>query len=213
MELVVGRESRVVEARPDREFFSSESLIEKDSHFFERYDQVIFSSFSKSCLEKQKVLRDLAERLSQHWTRDVVFLSSDHVFNGNRGMYTVDDQVSPNTLYGKYKVELESILKKFTIIRFTTTGPSFTNRALLDEMIANKSVRTLYPAQYFSPVETTKVNQLISLPNRKPGIYHLAGPRVSKSEYVLQRTDNRDFDIDSSKVSDHSLREGFKCGG
>ena len=211
MQLVVGRSSRVVSRSNSRIFMQSNSLIQKEVSWINNFDRIILASYARENDEHQKLLIDLAKYLVNSANTQIVFLSSDHAFDGTRGRYSVHDTPNPDSEYGLCKVELENIFRKHTVVRFTTTGPSQNEKPLMDEMTRNRQIKTAYENHYFSPVSTIKVNEFLNKSVIQKGTYHIAGLRKSKAEYLRQAGVNTSTlpYIDVS-AKDHSLLSGFK---
>ena len=211
MQLVIGRKSRIVSRTKTRFFVASNELIHKNKDWINNFDKIIFISYAREKGDTQELLVDLAKYLVRTVNKRIVFLSSDHVFNGKRGYYSVCDIAEPNTDYGLCKVELENIFFEHTVLRFTTTGPSQSDRPLMYEMALNNQIQTVYERHYFSPVSTAEINFFLNGAHIKSGIYHLVGDRLSKAAYLRQ------IGVNTSSIlkfdytfKDHSLLAGFK---
>ncbi len=208
--LVIARRSRVLNQNYD--YVSSSQVLKLSSIYLLSFDQIIFASYTRSRQSKHEKLLEIATWLASTWKRRLIFLSSDHVFSGDRGSYSVFDHPDPRCSYGKAKVELESILANFCILRFCTYGPSQTKKELLLEMIKSRTSLVLNPNQYFSPVSTVEVNKFCNQKGPLPKLAHLSGPRVSKANFILSHTKN----LKNHKMSynfsrsDHSLLNGLK---
>jgi dTDP-4-dehydrorhamnose reductase len=150
----------------------------------------------------------------------LLFLSSDHVFSGAGGSYSVYDALDPISVYGKVKAAQEEIFHKSVIIRFTVLGPSFSARPLITEIAASGKNIIAYPNQYFSPVSTWSINYMLQKHVQcqlKPGVHHLASNRASKASifeklltiYGVPLSMTKDF----GQISDHSLipSENLEC--
>lgn len=211
MQLVVGGSSRVITQSNNRTFLASNLLIKKNAEWINRHARIIFASYSRAMNENQQLLVELAKYLVGSVNTQIVFLSSDHAFNGAKGRYSVYEKPDPDTEYGLCKVELEKIFQKHTVVRFTTTGPSQNEKPLMDEMARSRQINTVYENHYFSPISTIKINHFLSQPKISQGIYHIAGDRLSKAAYLRQ------IGINTSSIpnkditfKDHSLLSGFK---
>ena len=112
--------------------------------------------------------------------------------------------------FEKDQDELEKILSRFCILRFTTHGPSQSGKPLLSEIVKRKKNITLFPNQYFSPVDTARINEFCQKEGKLPKIVHLSGPRISKADFIISIIENSSsykFDYDYTKL-DHSLVDG-----
>ena len=207
--LVIGRESRVLDKNYD--FISSSKVLNLTSDDLLKFEQIIFASYTRCLQSKHTKLLKIAVWLASTWKRRLIFLSSDHVFSGNKGFYSTTDFPDPKSAYGMAKVELENILIKFCILRFTTYGPSQSQRPLLLEMIERQNSLTLNPNQYFSPVSTAEINYFCNQKGSLPKLVHLSGPRISKASFILSKINNiKDYELKYNFTrSDHSLVNGI----
>ena len=208
--LIIGRASRIL--NPSNYFMSSSKFETLTANDLYEFDQIIFASYAQKLDAKHLKLVKISNWLNLIWHKRLIFLSSDHVFSGNRGLYSVSDLPDPKSAYGISKIRIEKNLSRFCILRFTTYGPTQSNRPLLVEIIKQKRDITLFPNQYFSPVGTEEINKFCSQEGKLPKLVHLSGPRVSKADLILSNIKdkfNYKFKYDYSE-SDHSLIEGIK---
>lgn len=132
--------------------------------------------------------------LSQLASRSrLIFLSSDHVFDGRRGGYRETDAVSPLTVYGRSKVEAEQHVLAYpahTVLRTSlTAGLSPTgDRSFLEETLQawdqGKTLR-LFADEFRCPLPASVTARAIWEVAAQPcaGLYHLAGTeRLSRWE-------------------------------
>tara|TARA_B100000886_G_scaffold334419_1_gene289916 strand:+ start:497 stop:1336 length:840 start_codon:yes stop_codon:yes gene_type:complete len=123
----------------------------------------------------------------------IIYISSDYVFNGQEGNYSVDHIPSPDTNYGKSKFIAENwlsenYLDKSNILRVSTVcshSSSFI-KYLLKASEEDNSTIEVADNSFFSP---TSINLLLEclvflIEERLHGIYHLSGPRTSRSEFA-----------------------------
>ena len=208
--LVIGRASRVLNA--SNHFVASHQVQKLKAVKLMEFDQIIFASYSQKLDATQLRLVGIANWLNSIWNKRLIFLSSDHVFSGNTGLYSVEDVPDPISSYGVAKYELEKILSRFCILRFTTHGPSQSGKPLLSEIVKRKTNITLFPNQYFSPVDTARINEFCQKEGKLPKIVHLSGPRISKADFIISIIENSSsykFDYDYTKL-DHSLVDGIR---
>lgn len=211
-EIVISRSSRIVKQMPGRIFLKSEEILPMFKDEIRAAGRIIFASYSRELFgEKQNILLDVAKFLVDEGVdQRTVFLSSDYVFSGLRGKYTVDDEVDPTSEYGAAKVQLEGLLANSLIVRFTTIGPSVSRSPLLLDRIYDGERLILYPNQVFSPVSTEVVNSFIGKERGVKRLVHLAGERLSKADVIQRYHANPNaLPIDMS-ISDHSLLAGEK---
>ena len=119
-----------------------------------------------------------------------VYMSSDYVYNGNKGMYDTSDAVCPDTVYGKNKVQAENIIrencKNYGIVR--TAGVLGNKSVFLNWLIntfkTEKQVE-MFDNSYFTPTCVTflceAIEQIINDNENK--IYHaVQEKRLSRYE-------------------------------
>lgn len=118
----------------------------------------------------------------------VVYLSTDNVFDGEKGNYTEDDEARPINAYGQMKHELEEFLlgniPKSTILRLSkVTGKPNDKRDMLTEWRdyarENKLIRCI-EGNRFSPVCIDDAVSAVRLVSEEElyGLYHIAGDRA-----------------------------------
>jgi dTDP-4-dehydrorhamnose reductase len=199
---------------------SSTSLLEGNKHCLEAIasaSAVIFASYCRDGSghinhEASVETARLVSRIMSDPAR-LLYLSTDGVFSGRRGAYSVNEAPDPVTEYGTVKARQEEVFHRGVILRFTTMGPSFSNRPLIAEIVKSELLVMGYPNAYFSPVSTWSMNHVLEqhLGSRLlPGIYHIATERVSKQSLFQALAKKMGISLciseDASVVSDHSLR-------
>jgi dTDP-4-dehydrorhamnose reductase len=124
----------------------------------------------------------------------LVFLSSDYVFDGERGNYAEGDEVNPQTVYGKTKVLSEADIKErledYVICRTANVygrGGNFFG-FVLDALERNKPV-DVFDDVFFTPTYIDylldSLRALIELDFK--GVIHVAGrERLSRYDFALQ---------------------------
>jgi len=130
-------------------------------------------------VEVTRVLADLAQKIP------MVFLSTDLVFDGEKGNYVEEDTPNPLQVYGQTKLEAEKILQhhpEHTIIRISLTGgTSKTGDRGFNEELKNiwRAGRALdlFTDEYRCPMAAeTPAKAIWELALKKArGIYHLNG--------------------------------------
>ena len=119
----------------------------------------------------------------------LIFISSDYVFDGKKGEYTTNDQSNPDTIYGKSKSASEKYLMThstfFTILRVGAVigkGSSFWDW-LTGQLKSSRDIE-LYD-DVFSPTPINILFKAIrkSIEFKLKGLYHISGGRgVSRYE-------------------------------
>jgi len=116
-----------------------------------------------------------------------IVLSSDAVFNGEKGNYNEDSPYSSQTIYGKQKIEVENYLRKhnsrsWMVLRMSKVfdvhyqdGTLLTN--WLDSLLLNNEIKCAYD-QYISPTYVSDICfVIVNLINSdKNGIYNVCSP-------------------------------------
>jgi dTDP-4-dehydrorhamnose reductase len=106
-----------------------------------------------------------------------IYISSEYVFNGDRGQYTIDDKLDPINTYGKTKAASEYIV---------STLPNY-------QIIRAPFVRKIYPevfidqycSRYFLDEVVEKISKNIFKNNEK--IVHISSERVSLYELYVKK--------------------------
>jgi dTDP-4-dehydrorhamnose reductase len=157
---------------------------------------------------------DLAWKLNVEGTRNlkdaskeidarIIYISTDYVFDGNKGNYSETDEANPLTVYGKTKLEGEKILgEEDTIFRTCIYGwniisnrPNFATW-LIGELENKKNV-TIFTNQYNSPMLTNNCAEAIkyAIENEICGLYNIAGSeKASKYDFAITLADIFGFD-------------------
>lgn len=137
----------------------------------------------------------LARRLAECGVQ-ILFLSSDYVFDGEKGLYTEEDPTLPATLYGQYKVLVEQAIREATerhlIFRLSKTystrpGEGGAYLEIYERLAAGQRVKAAYN-QIFNPTPVEFVCEAIHqcLERGLTGTYHLASECVmSRYEFAL----------------------------
>ena len=222
--LIIGSQSRVIskEILTQSNVISSLQLLSMTNctlKLIKNSDYIIFFSYIYNynrTLDFENSVK-LAEIITNTYdcnTTKILFLSTDAVFSGIDGLYNLDQVPQPVSVYGKIKFAQESLFNNASILRFTTFGPSFSNRPLLWDLINNNEIKVLYQRSYFSPISTVTLNGVILdfiQDNITVGIKHLATSRISKFELILkiseklERSFPSNYPINSNQIDDFSL--------
>lgn len=185
-------------------FFSdSEIITEKISYI---KPDVVVNCSALTHLVKCEKNKDMAFRINVHGPHllskacmdsgaKIIHLSSDHIFNGEKGMYHEEDVPNPVNYFGLTKMLSEKMISKHNqdniIIRANPYGFGFFNKKTFIESVIQKlaagNTMSMPDDVFFTPVSTknlgSAINELIE--NDSNGIYNIAGPdRISKYEFV-----------------------------
>ena len=118
-----------------------------------------------------------------------VFLSTDFVFDGEKGMYKEDDEPAPVNFYGKTKLEAEDAVKEYehgwAIVRTVLVyGKPLAGRSNILSIVKDKLEKgEEYPVvddQMRTPtyVEDLAAGIVLIIEKKANGIYHLSGSDV-----------------------------------
>jgi len=142
-------------------------------------------------------------------------LSTDYVFDGERGNYREDDAPNPVNYYGLTKlmgeVAFASSCPSYAIVRASSIygfGPGRTNFAkyLVEKLRAGETVKALID-QYTSPTQATLLGEaMIEIAVRKvEGVFHIVGKRMSRYEFAIKIADA--LGLDKSLIQKAEMKE------
>lgn len=168
---------------------------------------IIIHTAALSSLNECEKNTELAMRINVEGTRSIInavrkinpdikliFMSTDYVFDGKRGNYREDDEVDPQTSYGKTKAisenDIKNNLENYTICRTANVfgrGGNFFN-FVLDALERNRTIG-VYKDAFFTPTYIgylmSSIKELIEMDYR--GIIHIAGSeRMSRYDFALK---------------------------
>lgn len=169
------------------------------------------------CEEDPKLAYELTVRTAKNIAQAarscgsrLIYISTDHLFKGNRSMYSEDDKPAPVNVYGKMKVEAElvslQIHSNTVIVRTNFFGWSHSHHPQtfgewLYNSLRKKTPINLYTDYYFTPIEVTYLAaalETIALSDFT-GIINVAGSqRCSKYEFGI--TMSEIFGLDPSGI-------------
>ena len=146
----------------------------------------------------------------------MIFISTDYVFDGTKGLYKEDDKVNPINFYGKTKVIGEWLTRTIngSIIIRTSMLLSNRQRSILNWVVESleKGDVTAATDMIGSPTLVSELAEAISkvIENNLSGIYHMAGDkRISRYEFM--RKIAKIYDYEENKVKPTDINEiGFK---
>ena len=125
----------------------------------------------------------------------IIYLSSDYVFDGRKGLYREEDPPNPVNFYGLTKLLGETITATLggLIIRVSAVfGPGYGRKnfakVLFEKLISNQKIYA-FKDQYLSPTYNLligrAIKRIIERDQIYETIYHVAGPRLSRYDYAL----------------------------
>ena len=126
-----------------------------------------------------------------------IYVSTDYVFDGAKGLYREDDLPNPINYYGLTKllgeVAVESLLENYLIIRTSNIygcspgGKKGFALTTLEKLLLRNEVKAIYN-QYLSPTYASDLaNNIVEILRLRPrGVIHLAGERISRYDFALE---------------------------
>jgi len=141
----------------------------------------------------------------------IIYISTDYVFDGKKGLYKETDVPNPINYYGLTKFIGEEIAysKGGTVMRIAAvygTGYGRTNfgKFIVDKLSKNEKIDAAYD-QYISPTLNTQIGEaaLKLVEKNYDGLIHITGPRLSRYEFALKVCEK--FGFSSSLVNPVSI--------
>lgn len=185
--------------------------------------KVVFHTAALTDVDMCEVEQDLACRINIRGTKllaemaknvgaFLVYVSTDYVFDGYKGMYREDDTTNPINNYGYTKLlgeKYADCVARTCVIYGSRPSSGKVNFALwiLDKLRKGEGIKIVRD-QYISPtLNTNLAGMLLEAGERRlTGIYHLAGAtRISRYDYACRIADVFELDkclIAPSKIAD-----------
>ena len=145
----------------------------------------------------------------------LVYISTDYVFDGEKGMYKEEDIPNPINYYGLTKLVAEEIVKisdiLYTIIRTSAVYGVGGSKKSFAEFVAEKLSRgeKVYALtdQYVSPTLNTLLAKAITeiIEITPTGIIHVAGERMSRHEFAIRVA--KTLNLPADLIEKISMRE------
>lgn len=142
----------------------------------------------------------------------LIHISTDYVFNGQKGNYKEDDETDPINFYGKTKLKGEEIILKskidYLILRTSVLyGLRYSHQRMnlfhsIYEPLMKKQLVELPKDQIGTPTLVDDMARCVLelVPSTQKGIYHCAGPdQISRYEFGLMLAHVFDFKEDLVK--------------
>ena len=151
----------------------------------------------------------------------MVYISTDFIFDGEKGNYTEEDNPSPISVYAESKAQGEEVVLnsgvKLILVRTTIYGWNIQNKESLVEWLINnnkqKKTLNVFTDHHFTPIFTNNLAQAIFelYENNFEGIINIAGTeKVSTYEFAMLAADV--FDLDKSLIKKTTMEEvGLKA--
>jgi len=164
----------------------------------------------RTTVEPSVEVASLASRLGSF----AVYLSTDYVFDGERGNYRERDVPNPVNYYGLVKLMGEvafSTCPRYAIVRASSIygfGPGRTNFAkyLVERLRAGEPVKALVD-QYTSPTQASLLAKAVLeiVEERMEGVFHVVGERMSRYEFAVRVAEA--LGLDKSLIQRAEMRE------
>mgnify|MGYP001246002401 CR=1 FL=1 len=129
--------------------------------------------------------------LSRCYGARLIHISTDCVFDGKRGNYSEDDIPTPIDLYGRSKLLGEVLTDNSVTLRTSLIGHAVDPESgvgLMDWACRQTGYIQGYKNVYFTGLPTDLVAQYVlqhvAFNNDLTGIFHLAGPKISKFDLL-----------------------------
>lgn len=190
--------------------------------------EVIFHTAALTDVDRCETERDLACKINVRGTKllaeaaknagaFLVYISTDYVFDGQKGMYREDDPANPISHYGYTKLlgeKYADCVARTCVIYGSRPASGKVNFALwtLDRLQRGEGIR-IVTDQYISPTLNTNLARMLleAGERRLEGVYHLAGAeRISRYDYACRLADV--FGLDKSLISPSKMADiGWKA--
>ena len=169
---------------------------------------VVVHTAAHTDVDDCEVRKDLAYRINYEATKALakackdfcehfIYVSTDYVFDGAKGLYREEDLPNPINYYGLTKllgeVAVESLLENYLIIRTSNiygcspSGKKGFALNTLEKLLLRNDVKAICD-QYLSPTYAPDLaNNIVEILRLRPrGVIHLAGERVSRYNFALE---------------------------
>ena len=158
--------------------------------------------------------KNVAQSVQRQGSR-LIYISTDHLFEGNRSMYSEDDMPMPVNEYGKSKLEAElksiELNPDTAIVRTNFFGWSHDSHpATFGEWVYNNLNQqipmNLFTNYYFTPIEVTYLAEAIETVAKTDftGVINIAGTeRCSKYEFGMILAEV--FGLDASPINPYEI--------
>ena len=145
----------------------------------------------------------------------IIYISTDYVFDGEKGMYREGDIPYPVNFYGLTKLVAEQLVKSrdllYCVVRPSAIfgwGPGKKNFAtFVVERLSRGEVVKAVTDQYVSPtLNSLLADALIEIAELKPiGFLHVAGERLSRYEFAVKIAEK--LGLPTGKILKISMRD------
>lgn len=146
----------------------------------------------------------------------LVFVSTDYVFDGEKGNYSEIDETNPVNYYGYTKLKGEELVREYsatwcvvrTSVIYGWAGhkPDFA-AWIMDNLRSGNRLKVLVDQCVSPTLNTNLADMLLEIAeSKKTGIFHAAGATaLSRYEFALRIAEA--FDLDSSLITPAAMAE------
>jgi dTDP-4-dehydrorhamnose reductase len=128
-----------------------------------------------------KSCKDLGKKL--------VFISTDYVFDGEKGNYTIDDPINPLSKYAKTKAAAELIVRTYEnslVIRTSFFGYDFPYEAAFVDQWSSKDYVDIIAPKVMEVVLSDRLG-IVHIGNERRTIYDIATDRRGKVKKIYRK--------------------------
>lgn len=184
---------------------------------------LVFHAAALTDVDRCEVERDLAMKINVRGTelvRDaarvfgafIVYVSSDYVFDGNRGYYREDDPTKPVNWYGQTKLLGEEgcdCVARTSVIYGALPARGKVNFALwlIERLRAGDEVKTVTDQTITPTLNTNLAKMILEAGERRlEGVYHMAGAtRISRRDFAVEIAE--EFCLDAGLIIPGKMRD------
>ncbi|MGB9915122.1 MAG: dTDP-4-dehydrorhamnose reductase [Candidatus Bathyarchaeales archaeon] len=154
--------------------------------------------------EVTKHIATVAAELNSH----VIYVSTDYVFNGDKGLYVEEDQTDPINHYGYTKLKGEEYVKRYAkswciarpsvIYGWSHTGKLNFATWIINNLSMGKEIKVLVDQHVSPTLNTNLAEMLLEIAEKRiSGILHTAGAdRISRYDFAVKCAETFDLSAD-----------------
>jgi len=177
---------------------------------------IIINTVAITDVDKCETEKDIAYKVNAEAVKHIVRaarvieayfiqISTDYVFDGQKGLYKEEDLPNPINYYGLTKLLGDTYALSYDDSLVIRTSGIFRNKGfpiyVYKTLKENKEVNTF--KGYYSPISARKLAEAINeiIQYRKTGIINIAGERISRYELALKIKEKYNLDGIIKEVS------------
>ncbi len=200
-----------------------------EAEFKKLRPEVVVHAATMTDVDKCEINRELAWKINFEGTRNVaeaskkcgaflVYISTDYVFDGEKGRYLETDLASPLSYYGYTKLKAEELVQNLlsqyciarpSVIYGATPAAGKVNFALwLLTKLRNNEKTEVFSDQWNSPTLNSSLAEMtLEIAERRlTGVFHLSGAtRISRFDFAALFAEI--FELDGSLLFPSSMRD------